>query len=192
MQSVEKEVEVNAPIRAVYNQWTQFEDFPRFMPPVKAVTQIDDTHVHFNARFWGGIDQEWDAEITEQEPDKRISWRSTTGTRNAGTVRFYRLEDNRTRVRLTMAYDPEGVVENLGDKLGILSSQVQQAVEGFKHFIEGRGDATGAWRGQVHGSHAQGGQTGDARQGSGQVAGQDPWEQRPGSTNAPMVTQRIN
>ena len=195
MQSVEKEVEVNAPIRAVYDQWTQFEDFPRFMPPVKSVTQIDDTHVHFNARFWGGFDQEWDAEITEQEPDKRISWRSTTGTRNAGTVRFYPVEGNRTRVRLTMAYDPEGVVENLGGKLGILSTQVQQAVEGFKHFIEGRGDATGAWRGQVHGSQAVGqavGQAGDATRGTGLVAGQDPWEQQPGSTNAPAVTQRIN
>jgi hypothetical protein len=97
------------------------------------------------------------------------------------------VEGNRTRVRLTMAYDPEGVVENLGDKLGILSTQVQQAVEGFKHFIEGRGDATGAWRGQVHGSQA-----GDPTRGTGLVAGQDPWEQRPGSTNAPTVTQRIN
>ncbi|MFO1502678.1 MAG: SRPBCC family protein [Steroidobacteraceae bacterium] len=155
MQSVEKEIEVNAPLQAVYNQWTQFEEFPLFMPPVKAVTQIDDTHLHWSARLWGGIDQEWDAEITEQEPDKRISWRSTTGTRNAGTVRFHPVDANRTRVRLTMAYDPEGVVENLGDKLGILSTHVKQAVEGFKEFIEQRGESTGAWRGQVHDSQTQ-------------------------------------
>ncbi len=156
MLSVEQEVEVNAPIRQVYNQWTQFEEFPQFMPPVKAVTQIDDTHLHWNARFWGGFDSEWDAEITEQEPDKRISWRSTTGTRNAGTVRFYPLEGDRTRVRLSMAYDPEGVVENLGDKLGILSTQVRQAVDGFKEFIEQRGAATGGWRGSVHDSQPRG------------------------------------
>ncbi len=125
------------------------------MPPVKSVTQIDDTHVHFNARFWGGFDQEWDAEITEQEPDKRISWRSTTGTRNAGTVRFYPVEGNRTRVRLTMAYDPEGVVENLGDKLGILSTLVQQA-EGSSTSSRGaamprRLAGPGAWGSQAVG-----------------------------------------
>lgn len=155
MARVEKTIEVNVPVRTAYNQWTQFEEFPLFMPPVKAVTQIDDTHLHWSARLWGGIDQEWDAEITEQEPDKRISWRSTTGTRNAGTVRFHPVDANRTRVRLTMAYDPEGVVENLGDKLGILSTHVKQAVEGFKEFIEQRGESTGAWRGQVHDSQTQ-------------------------------------
>ena len=108
------------------------------MPGVKAVTQIDDTHVHWNARFWGGIDQEWDAEITEQEPDKRISWKSISGAENAGTVRFEPLDAEHTRVRLVMAYDPEGFVENAGDMLGVMEAQVQQAVMGFKRFIEDR------------------------------------------------------
>ena len=152
MQRVEKIIDVNAPLRKVYNQWTQFEDFPQFMPAVKAVKQIDDTHLHWNARFWGGIDQEWDAEITEQEPDVRISWKSISGATNAGTVRFEPLDADHTRVRLIMAYDPEGFVENAGDMLGMFEAQVQQAVTGFKQFIEERRQETGAWRGEVHDS----------------------------------------
>jgi uncharacterized membrane protein len=152
MQRIEKTVDVNAPLRAVYNQWTQFEDFPRFMPNVRAVRQIDDTHLHWTARFWGGVEEEWDAEITEQEPDERISWKSLSGTPNAGTIRFEPLDDSHTRVRLVMAYDPEGFVENAGDAIGLVEGAVQQAVRGFKEFIEERREETGAWRGEVHDS----------------------------------------
>jgi uncharacterized membrane protein len=154
MESVEKIVDVEAPLSAVYNQWTQFEEFPRFMPGVKEVRQIDDTHVHWHADVFG-MDQEWDAEITEQEPDKRISWMSVTGKGNAGTVRFEPIDAARTRVRLVMAYQPEGAIEKTGGSLGLLNLQVQRAVDGFKKFIEARGAATGAWRGQVHDSTTQ-------------------------------------
>ena len=155
MQRVEKSIDVDAPLRAVYNQWTQFEDFPRFMPGVTSVTQTDDTHLHWTARFWGGVDEQWDSEITEQEPDKRISWKSISGTANAGTVRFEPIDEDHTRVHLVMAYDPEGFIENAGDMLGLVNAQVQQAVNGFKEFIESRGVETGAWRGEVHDSTPQ-------------------------------------
>jgi uncharacterized membrane protein len=148
MERVEKTVDVDCPVRAVYNQWTQFEEFPRFMHGVKKVQQIDDTHVHWHAEIWG-MDQEWDAEITEQEPDKRISWKSISGTPNAGTVRFEPLDADRTRVRLVMAYQPEGAAENIGDALGIVSSRVESSVQEFKKFIESRSRETGAWRGEV-------------------------------------------
>ncbi|HEY5810645.1 MAG TPA: SRPBCC family protein [Povalibacter sp.] len=148
MEQVEKVVEVNCPISTVYNQWTQFEEFPRFMAGVKEVRQIDDTHVHWHAEIWGK-DKEWDAEITEQEPDSRISWKSVSGAGNAGTVRFEPLGADRTRVRLAMAYEPEGAIENIGDALGIFSSRVEDTVEDFKKFIESRGQETGAWRGEV-------------------------------------------
>jgi uncharacterized membrane protein len=148
MEQVEKSVEVNCPISTVYNQWTQFEDFPRFMAGVKEVRQIDDTHVHWHAEIWGK-DKEWDAEITEQEPDKRISWKSISGAPNAGTVRFEPLSADRTRVRLVMAYEPEGAVENMGDAIGVVSSRVENTVQDFKKFIESRGRETGAWRGEV-------------------------------------------
>ena len=152
MEHVEKIVDVDRPIGTVYNQWTQFEDFPSFMEGVLEVRQLDDTHLHWRAQIWGK-EKEWDAEITEQEPDKRISWKSTSGAPNAGTVRFEPLDDDRTRVRLVMAYDPEDVIENVGDALGIFSARVGQTVQDFKKFIESRGVETGAWRGAVDDSH---------------------------------------
>ncbi len=151
MERIEKSVEVKAPVKAVYNQWTQFEEFPRFMAGVKEVKQLDDTHVHWHAEIWGK-DKEWDAEITEQVPDQRISWRSISGDApNAGSVRFEPVGPDRTRVNLTMEYEPQGVIENVGDKLGVMSARVQNTVEDFKTFIENRGRETGGWRGEVHG-----------------------------------------
>jgi uncharacterized membrane protein len=151
MERIEKSVEVKAPVNAVYNQWTQFEEFPRFMAGVKEVKQLDDTHVHWHAEIWGK-DKEWDAEITEQVPDQKIAWRSISGDApNSGSVRFEPLGADRTRVKLTMEYEPQGVIENVGDKLGVMSARVQNTVEDFKKFIENRGRETGGWRGEVRG-----------------------------------------
>jgi uncharacterized membrane protein len=151
MERIEKSVEVRCPVRTVYNQWTQFEEFPRFMAGVKEVKQLDDTHVHWHAEIWGK-DKEWDAEITEQVPDQKIAWRSTSGDApNGGVVRFEQIGPDKTRVRLTMEYEPKGVVENVGDKLGVMTARVQNTVEDFKKFIETRASETGAWRGEVHG-----------------------------------------
>ena len=151
MERIEKSIEVLCPVRTVYNQWTQFEDFPRFMAGVKEIRQLDDTHVHWRAEIWGK-EKEWDAEITEQVPDQKISWRSTSGDApNGGTVRFEPLAAERTRVKLTMEYEPQGAVENVADALGVLSKRVQNTVEDFKQFIEKRGAETGGWRGEVHG-----------------------------------------
>ena len=151
MERIAKSIEVRCPVRTVYNQWTQFEEFPKFMSGVKEVRQLDDTHQHWHAEIWGK-DKEWDAELVEQVPDQRISWRSTTpDTPNGGTVRFEPLGPDRTRIDLTMEYEPQGTVENVGDALGALSRRVQTTVEQFKDFIESRGAETGAWRGEVHG-----------------------------------------
>lgn len=165
---IEKDIEVDAPLHTVYNQWTQFEDFPAFMDGVKEVRQIDDTHLHWCAKV-GGKDVEWDSEITEQVPDQRVSWRSTTGKLNAGTVEFEPLASGMTRVCLTMEYDPEGVVENVGSAVGVTGHRVKQDLEKFKEFIEKRGVETGAWRGEVRGgrktasSRSRGGTTTTAR-----------------------------
>jgi uncharacterized membrane protein len=142
-------VEVNCPLRVVYNQWTQFEEFPRFMSGVKEVKQLDDTHVHWRAEIWGK-DKQWDAEITEQVPDRRISWRSTSGDENAGTVRFEPLPGNRTLVRLALAYEPHDIVENAGSTLGLFTAHVESTMEDFKSYIEQRQVEDGAWRGEVH------------------------------------------
>ena len=154
MERIEKTIEVDRPLRTVYNQWTQFEEFPRFMHGVKEVKQLDDTHVHWRAELYGK-DKEWDAEITEQRPDEKIGWKSVSGDApNAGTVRFEPLGPNRTRVRLIMAYDPQGFVEEAGDALGLLRASVQSSVTNFKKYIESRGTEDGAWRGTVHDSVA--------------------------------------
>jgi uncharacterized membrane protein len=129
MERIEKMVEVDCPVRAVYNQWTQFEEFPRFMDGVKDVTQLDDTHVRWHAEILGK-DKEWEAEITEQVPDERISWKSISGDApNAGTVRFEPLGPNRTMVRLVMAYEPQGAVESAGGALGIERPEQRQELQ---------------------------------------------------------------
>jgi uncharacterized membrane protein len=148
MSTIEKSIELNVPVRTAYNQWTQFEEFPRFMEGVKEVTQLDDTRLHWKAAI-AGQDKEWDAEITEQTPDQRIAWTSRGGAINGGVVTFHRLSDARSKVMLQLEYAPQGVVESVGDALGVVSSRVQGDLERFKEFIEKRGRETGAWRGQV-------------------------------------------
>jgi uncharacterized membrane protein len=149
MARIEKSIEVNAPVRTVYNQWTQFEDFPRFMEGVREVRQIDDTHLQWRAEV-AGKDKEWEALITEQVPDQIIAWRSVAGAENAGRVEFHPTGPERTRVTLKLHYEPEGVVENVGDALGVLSRRVEGDLERFREFIERRGAETGQWRGEIH------------------------------------------
>ena len=148
MASVQKSIDVHVPVRTAYNQWTQFEEFPQFMQGVEEVRQLDDKRLHWRASI-AGKTEEWDAEITEQVPDMRVAWTNTTGARNAGVVTFHRLDDNTTRVMLQLDYDPEGVVENVGDALGFVSRRVEGDLERFKEFVEARGQETGAWRGTI-------------------------------------------
>ena len=148
MSTIEQSVEVNAPLRTVYNQWTQFEEFPRFMDGVEEVRQIDETHLHWVAEF-GGSRHEWDAEITEQNPDERVAWRNTDGKENAGVVTFHRLDDDRTRLMVQLDFVPEGVKERIGDAIGAPDRRVEGDLERFKEMIEARGTETGAWRGRI-------------------------------------------
>ena len=148
MSSIEESVEVAAPVRAVYDQWTQFEEFPRFMEGVEEIRQVDDTHLHWVANI-GGARREWDAEITEQRPDERVAWKATDGAENAGVVTFHRLDDATTKVMLQLDFDPEGIVETVGDKLGFVRRRAVGDLDRFKGFLEERGRETGGWRGTV-------------------------------------------
>lgn len=148
MSTVEKSIEVAVPLSTAYNQWTQFEDFPKFMEGVEEVKQLDDTHLHWCASV-GGKRKEWDAEIIEQIPDQRIAWRAISGAPNAGTVTFDSVSNGTTRVSVRMEYEPEGMTENVGDAVGVMSHRVQGDLERFKDFVESRGHETGAWRGSV-------------------------------------------
>jgi uncharacterized membrane protein len=148
MPTVEKSIEVNLPISTVYNQWTQFEEFPKFMEGIKEVQQLDDTHLVWHAEI-SGQDETWEAEITEQEPDQRVAWRNKTGAINAGVVTFHHIDDQTTRVMLQMDYETSGFLESVGDALGFMSRRVEGDLENFKEFIEKQGHATGGWRGEV-------------------------------------------
>jgi uncharacterized membrane protein len=148
MATIEKSIEVDAPLTTVYNQWTQFEEFPRFMEGVEEVTQLDDERLHWKANV-GGQTKEWYARITEQTPDERIAWTAEGGVFTAGVVTFHEISPTQTRVMLQMDYEPEGIVEDVGDKLGFVSRRVEGDLDRFKEFIEKRGQETGAWRGTV-------------------------------------------
>lgn len=145
--NIQESIDVDVPVTAAYNQWTQFEQFPRFMDGVESVQQLDDTHLHWVAEI-GGVRREWDATITEQHPDQRIAWTSTTGTDNGGVVTFHRLDDDRTRVMLQLDVEPDGLVETVGDKLGIIKRRAVGDLERFKEMVEAAGNADG-WRGEV-------------------------------------------
>ena len=148
MKSIEKTIEVDAPLSAVYNQWTQFEEFPQFMEGVKEVQQIDDKRLHWVAEI-GGKRKEWDAEIFEQVPDSTIAWRSMSGVRNSGQVSFLPMGNYATKVCLKLHYDPEGTLENVADALGVLGRRVEGDLERFKKFIQARRHETGSWRGEI-------------------------------------------
>jgi uncharacterized membrane protein len=152
MTTVTKSIDVNVPVRTAYDQWTQFESFPEFMDGVKSVTQTDDTHLHWVVDVNGKTD-EWDAVITEQNPDERVAWKSTTGQPNSGAVSFYRLGDDSTRVTVQIDWEPEGLTEKAGSMLGFDDRQVEDDLKNFKNFIENRGAPTGAWRGSVDQTH---------------------------------------
>jgi uncharacterized membrane protein len=147
-QTIEQSIEVNVPIRPAYNQWTQFEEFPRFMEGIERVEQRDDRHLHWVANF-GGETHEWEAEVTEQEPEERVAWRNVDGKGNAGVVTFHKIDDGTTRVMVQMDWAPEGIKEKVGAALGADDRRVKGDLERFKEFIESRGSETGAWRGEV-------------------------------------------
>ena len=146
--AIMQSIDVDVPVRTAYNQWTQFEDFPQFMQGVEKVEQLDDQTLRWHAEI-GGKTKEWTARITEQIPDKRIAWTSTSGAPNGGVVTFHRIDDDRCRVALQMDYEPEGFVENVGDTLGVVEYNVRQDLERFKEFIESQGQESGAYRGKI-------------------------------------------
>ena len=148
MAQVIETIDVDVPVDTAYNQWTQFETFPEFLSFVESIDQIDDTHNHWKVNI-GGVERQFDAEITEQHPDERVAWKSTDGTTNAGVVTFHKLSDTSSRVAVQIDWAPEGALEKAGDLLGFDERSVKKDLEHFKTYIEQSGSADGAWRGDV-------------------------------------------
>jgi ribosome-associated toxin RatA of RatAB toxin-antitoxin module len=146
---VEKSVLVNVPVSVAYNQWTQFEDFPRFMGGITSVTQLSDDRLEWVAEI-AGVRRRWEAKVLEQVPDRRVSWAATEGATNAGEVTFEDIGGGQTSVHLSLEYEPEGLVEKVGDKLNVVENQAEGDLDRFKAFIEDEGYASGAWRGSVN------------------------------------------
>ena len=148
MAEVHESIEVNVPVSTAYNQWTQFEQFPQFMENVESVTQIDDTHLRWVAEI-AGKRNEWEAEIVRQEPDRVVAWKSVDGKGTSGEVKFEPLGSDRTKIDVTISWEPEGMLESLGEKVGADTMGVKKDLQNFKELIERRGAETGAWRGEV-------------------------------------------
>ncbi|MGH3647867.1 MAG: SRPBCC family protein [Micromonosporaceae bacterium] len=142
MSVIEEQVEVDVPLRTAYDQWTQFETFPEFMEGVERVEQRGETMTHWVTRV-AGATREFDAQIVSQVPDQQVSWRVTDGPKHDGTVTFLPHGGEHTVVRLAMDFEPEGVVEKLGDLTGIVRTRVKGDLNRFKEFIERRGVQTG-------------------------------------------------
>ena len=153
MPSIKKDIVVDVPVKAAYDQWTQFESFPQFMDGVKEVVQLDEKTLRWRASI-GGKEQEWESDITEQVPDRHIAWRSTTGAPNAGSVMFDP-SDGKTRVSLELSYEPQDASEKVGDALGVLDRRVDGDLKRFKDFIEKRQTPSGALRGEIHGGEVE-------------------------------------
>jgi uncharacterized membrane protein len=156
MPKIQDSIEVQVPVERAYNQWTQFEEFPKFMDGIQSVQQLDDTHVHWVAEIRGET-REWTTEITEQQPDKKVAWKTIDGeVKNDGVVSFEQIAGGQTRVNVEMDVEGESTAENVaGDLLGVVQSQVHGDLERFKQLIEHRGEATGAYRGKVRDGKAE-------------------------------------
>jgi ribosome-associated toxin RatA of RatAB toxin-antitoxin module len=172
MATVQESIEVDVPVSKAYNQWTQFEDFPRFMSGVDSVRQLDDTTVHFETSI-GGVKREYDAQITVQEPDQRVTWESLNEPRNAGTVWFEALGPEQTKVNVELTWEPDSAMEKIGAAVGLDSRQVASDLKKFKEFIESQGSETGAWRETVRDGEVagQGGTAGMGGTGTTGMAG---------------------
>jgi uncharacterized membrane protein len=156
MPKIEDSIEIQVPLRQAYNQWTQFEEFPEFMEGIQSVQQLDDTHVHWVAEI-RGESREWTTEITEQQPDKKVAWKTIEGeVKNDGVVTFEPVAEDQTRVNVQMDVEGQSTSENVaGDLLGVVRSQVRNDLERFKQLIENRERETGAWRGEVRETEAK-------------------------------------
>jgi uncharacterized membrane protein len=149
LETIKESIDVDVPVSTAYNQWTQFEEFPTFMEGVESVGQIDDTHLQWVAEV-GGERREWQAEIVEQVPDEKVAWRAVDGNGPNGILTFEPLGESKTLVTVEMSYEPEGLKETLGAKVGMDARQVREDLERFKQLVEVLGQETGAWRGEVH------------------------------------------
>lgn len=151
---IEESIDLDVPVRIAYDQWTRFEEFPRFMSGVREIVQVDDTHVRWRVEI-AGAERAWTAEIIEQIPDERIAWATTAGKHNAGVVHFTPIDSGRCRLHLRILYDSDGLAERLAEALDLTAARVRRELEAFRRYVETRVSEAGGWRGSVHRRHVE-------------------------------------
>jgi uncharacterized membrane protein len=177
---ISEDIEVAVPVRVAYDQWTQFESFPRFMAGIDRVVQVDGKTLEWTATV-AGVVKHWRAQIVEQQPDTLVAWRSIEGARNDGEVRFRSIGPDRTSVEVQLDVEPEGLVEKAADALGVVERRVRGDLLRFRDFIESRPEPTAAWRGRIEGDRVEDDDENDETGGPGGVAARQPTEiGRPG------------
>jgi HSP20 family molecular chaperone IbpA len=151
MTQIRQAIELNVPVYTAYNQWTQFEKFPKFMDGVQEVKQLDDAHLHWRA-IRNGKEIEWDSEIIEQVPDQLITWRDMDGPGNQGSIYFKPLKDNSSTVELVMEIAPKEAATSATAQ-SVIQQRIEQDLSRFKQMLESQGKESGAWRGEIHQAH---------------------------------------
>lgn len=141
MSDITETVEVDVPVTVAYAQWARFEQFPSFMEGVNQVTRTGENGMRWTVEI-AGQKREFDAVVTEQIPGERIAWKTVDGVTHAGVVTFHRISDVRTRITLQLTTVPEGAVEQLGDKLGLVKARAKGDMKRFKSFVEPSRSAT--------------------------------------------------
>lgn len=164
---IEENTEISVPRSVAYNQWTQMEMLPSLVKGVQQVEQEEDDRTQWTTKI-GPVRRQWRARIVEQVPDERIVWKSEGGPEHHGVVSFHSVSDQLTRVLVQMHYVPHGPLEVVANKLRIQRRRVRRDLRLFKHFLELRGEETGAWRGGIgQGSAGRSGKSSENGSGTG-------------------------
>jgi uncharacterized membrane protein len=145
---IQDQIDIAVPRRIVYDQWTQFEDLPERSHAVQDVTQEDDETTKWQGKILFAT-RNWEADIVQQVPDRRIVWESSGDVDHRGVVTFHELAEDLTRVQVEMEYHPQGVVEKIGNLFLTVRHRVRKDLRLFKHHLEFESEATGGWRGRI-------------------------------------------
>jgi uncharacterized membrane protein len=145
---IQQSVDIGVPVESVYNQWTQFEDWPSFMHRVTRVSQEDECTVSFATKIWGKT-KEFTADIETQRPNERIKWSVSQGMTHTGVVTFHELAPNLTRVLLSFDVEPGSLIEKAARGMRHVKRAARADLHRFKALIEMAGLETGAWRGRI-------------------------------------------
>lgn len=134
---IQRWTDVAVPVERAFETWTNFEEYPKFMHRVLSVKQADDDEnkITWDEKIWFST-RHWEAEIVEQRDNELLAWKTTSGTAHAGLVSFHRLDDNLTRVMVTMDFRPSGMMEKMASGLRFVKRAVQADLARFKSYVE--------------------------------------------------------